>query len=373
MTNGEKRAAKCREMRREKPFRLETNRMSYLIPGGNLIDRFLGEPEGADPMASQMWIASVVRSALGGGRDGCSQIAQEDGGGSFPEALAENGERLLGKEFLENFGATPGFLLKLLNSRDRLLVQVHPDAEKAGRYFGLPCGKTEAWYVLDTEEHACVWAGFKPGVTRETFRALIERQDTEAILDSLHRFEIRKGDVILIRAGTPHAMGSKSLVAEIQEPVDLTLRAERFRPDGSELPEESMHGGIGLDAMLDCFAFEGGDRETIRKRVFVEPEYIQTDGAEEAVLIGPAQTDRFGMSRIAVKKTARRVNRRFAVGLVLEGQGFLETPNGKIALGKGTEYFIPACVEEYAYRASGGGELRVLECYPPAMRSGETL
>lgn len=361
MTNREQAGA----ARWERPFRLATNRMSYLIPGGNLIDRFLGEPEGEDPMASQMWIASTVCTALGGGREGYSRLAPEDGGESFPEVLAAGRERLLGKEFAERFGGTPGFLLKLLNSRDRLLVQVHPDAEKAGRYFGMPCGKTEAWYVLDTEDEACVWVGFKPQVTREKFRSLIEAQDTEAILDTLHRFEIRRGDVILIPAGTPHALGSKSLVAEIQEPVDLTLRAERFRPDGSELPEESMHGGIGLEAMLDCFAFDCADRETIRKRVFVEPKCFRTGGVRETVLIGTAQTRRFGMSRIEVCGSVERRNRRFTVGLVLSGAGVLETEDGGIELSQGTEFFIPACVDDYVYRAAGSGELSVLECYPP--------
>lgn len=353
---------------RRLPFRLKTNRMSYLIPGGSMIDRFLGEPEGNHPMASQMWIASTVCTALNGGKDGCSWILEEDGGGSFPKLLKEDSESYLGKEFTKKYGPTTGFLLKLLNSRDRLLVQVHPDREKAKTYFGLPCGKTEAWFVLDTEpgEKAYIWAGFHQDVTRETFRRLIEEQDTQKILAQLHCFEIKKGDVILIEPGTPHALGNHSLVAEIQEPVDLTLRAERFRPDGSELPEESLHSGIGLDGLLDCFRFQCQDRETTRQRIFVQPRGIIRKEEEELCLIGKEQTGCFSMSQITVREKTKRKNRRFTVGLVLEGEGKLMGEQISLPLKQGTEFFLPACMENYQYCAGDfSSKLRILECYPP--------
>lgn len=349
------------------PFRLQTNRMSYLIPGGAMIDRFLGVPEGENPMASQMWIASTVQSALKGAKDGCSYLMEEDGGEAFPEVLNRNPQGCLGKEFAEVYGATTGFLLKLLNSRDRLLVQVHPDKEKAKKYFGMPFGKTEAWYVLDTEENekAYIWAGFQPGVTKEKLRQLIEKQDCEEILRQLHRFEIHKGNVIFIEAGLPHAMGSNSLVAEIQEPVDITLRAERFRPDGSELPVESLHSGIGMDGLLDCFQFQCQSREATRERIFVKSESREVQGAKEEVLIGRELTSCFAMSKITVRERAVRENREFVVGLVLSGEGRLETPERNLDLKKGMEFFVPADVREYSYTSAGEEEFCLLECYPP--------
>lgn len=346
------------------PFRLEHNRMSYLIPGGFLIDRFLGEEEGKDPMASQMWIASVVQTALKGDKDGCSRILKEDGGGSFPERLKEQTDILLGHEFAEKFGPTPGFLLKLLNSDDRLLVQVHPDKEKARKYFGQPFGKTEAWYVMDTdqEEPAYIWAGFKEEVTPEGFRKLIEIQDTEGILNQLHRFEVHPGDVILVPAGLPHALGNHSLVAEIQEPVDLTLRAERFRPDGSEMSVESLHSGIGMDGLLDCFEFRGENRVQTRNRIFIKPE---GKGDSEEILIGPKQTKCFGMSKLTITGNVRRQQDSFAVGLVLSGEGMFTSGEKSFPLEKGTEFFVPACVDKWEYHSESGKNLVVLECYPP--------
>ncbi len=217
------------------PLRLLPNRVSYLIPGGAMIDSFLGLKPGSCPGASQMWIASVVQSALSNAPDTRSYLYPEDDGGCLAEHLQNYPEEMLGKVHADRFGATPGFLMKLLHSDQRLLVQVHPDKEKSKRYFNLPFGKTETWYVLDTTpgETTYVWVGFRPETTPEKFRSLIQQQDYPSILQCLHRFEITAGDVIFIPAGLPHAMGSGSLVAEIQEPTDLTLWAECFGFDGS--------------------------------------------------------------------------------------------------------------------------------------------
>ena len=272
--------------RYERPLVLETNKIAYLIPGGKLINRFLGEPE-TETLYSQMWIASVVQSALKGAEDSRSFFVENGRKFFLGEELDREPKLYLGQDFYDEFGVTTGFLLKLLNSRDRLLVQTHPDKEKAGKYFGLPFGKTECWHVLDTEADrtAYVWAGFCPGVTREYFLKLVKNQDTKSILKCLNRFEIKKGDTIFIPAGTPHALGAHSLVAELQEPVDITLRAERFRPDGSELPEESMHLGIGYDGLLDCFDFQCYDEYAMRQRIFLRTEKRSAFWGREETLI----------------------------------------------------------------------------------------
>lgn len=357
--------------RYERPLKLKTNKIPYLIPGGGLIERFLGEAgtDGEEPI-SQMWIASVVQCVLEGARDSRSLIVEEGGEERcLAEELAKEPEHYLGGEFCRRFGATPGFLLKLLNSRDRLLVQTHPDKEKALRYFHSPFGKTECWYVLDTEPEACIWAGFRPGVTKERFRELILKQDIEGILNCLHRFFVRRGDVVFIPAGLPHALGKGSLIAEIQEPTDITLRAERFRPDGSELPEESLHSGIGYDGLLDCFAFDCAEEDTVRERIFLKPDCSTYPWGEEERLIGYEDTPCFAMNRIFCKEKdgeCRRENKRFAVALVVSGSGWIEyglKERNRIRLEKGCELFLPHGLKEYRYIPDG--EMEILECYPP--------
>ena len=230
-------------------LRMAPNKVDYLIPGGEMINEFLGDGPGAQ-VCSQLWLASLVTSALAPGTTtGLSRVAGTDE--FLKDCLEAAPAEWLGEAHAARWGASLGFLLKLLHSRDRLLIQTHPDGEKAKKYFGLPCGKDEAWYVLAARPEACIWLGFRPGVTPERFRALIEKQDTASLLDCLHRVPIRPGEVYFIPAGTVHAMGSGSLVAEIQEPVDITLRAEYIRPDGSRLPKESMYGAAGMNSIRD--------------------------------------------------------------------------------------------------------------------------
>lgn len=351
----------------QRPFRLNNNKIPYLIPGGPLIGRFLGEEEEKEP-ASQMWIASMLPCGLAGSPDSRSHVCMEDGGGCLAELVEAQPERYLGEAFFKRFGANTGFLLKLLNSRDRLLVQAHPDKEKAKRYFGHPFGKTEAWYVLDIEKgkRAYIWAGFKPGVEQKGFCALIEAQDCGKILDCLHQFEIHAGDVVFIPAGLPHALGSSSLVAEIQEPTDITLRAERFRPDGSELPEEFLHSGIGMEGLLDCFDFRTMSWQDTRKKIFLPGAVRCEAGGRIRSLIDRNTVGCFGMSEIECCGTLAGKKEGFAAGLVLEGYGALEFGQGmKIPLKKGTEFFIPWGVSEYRYVADE--KLKVLECYPPVV------
>ncbi len=280
-------------------LRLAPNKVDYLIPGGEMINEFLGEGPGAR-VCSQMWIASLVTSALQPGTaTGLSRVAGTDI--FLRDCLAENPAPWLGEAHAAHWGVSLGFLLKLLHSRDRLLLQTHPDGARARKYFGLPSGKDEAWYVLDTRPGACIWLGFRPGVTPAYFRGLIERQDTAALLDCLHQIPIRPGEVYFIPAGTAHAMGSDSLVAELQEPVDITLRAEYIRPDGSRLPVESMYGPAGMDGLLDCFHFDCLPREELLARHRFRP----APGAEEPWrkrLITPEQTPRFYMDEVELRR-----------------------------------------------------------------------
>lgn len=353
----------------ERPFRLLPNRVRYLIPGGAMIDRFLGMKPGSCPGASQLWVASVVQSVLENAPDTRSHICKEDGGGCLAERLKAEPEKLLGKAHADQFGPSPGFLLKLLHSDQRLLVQVHPDAKRAMRYFKTPFGKTEAWYVLDTDsrEPAYVWVGFQPGTTAEKFKELILKQDCTAILNCLHRFEIKAGDVVFIPAGLPHALGGGCLVAEIQEPTDLTLRAERFRPDGSELPWESLDSGIGMDALLDCFDFSTAlPREVIRQKYFTKPAKQPETGEE--ILIGPKQTDCFGLIKVHCGQTVvDRKNDSFRVLLVEHGCVELVAEKTIFSLQQGQEVFVPNAVKEYQLIGKSP-DASLLECVPPTKR-----
>ena len=159
-------------------------------------------------------------------------------------------------------------------------------------------------------------------------------------------------------------IGAGSLVAEIQEPTDITLRAERIRPDGSELPPESLHSGAGMDALLDCFDFSWAlPAGAVRERCFLRPEARMLPGGEAQVLVGPEKTPYFGLVRLVCTGPCRRRNAPFRVLLVERGCGWLEGGGERLPLRQGTEVFVPHGVKEYALVPQG--ELAVLECVPP--------
>lgn len=359
--------AMARELSR-KPLPLRTNKIPYLIAGGSLLPRFLDEEVGASDVnpPSQMWVASTVTSALGNETEGLSRLADEDGGYYLKALLESAPELFLGRAHAKKWGANPGYLIKLLNSRDRLLVQVHPDKEKARRYFDSDFGKTEAWFVIDAEKNAIAYAGFKPGVTKELLRAAILGQDSSQILGLLHAFPVVPGDIMFIPAGLPHALGKDSLVLEIQEPTDITLRAERRRPSGEVLPESFLHAGRGMEALLECFDYRPRDFDTAKAEIFLQPATLYSDKTcVELSIISRSTTDCFAMNSISLAAGARREKRNegFTVSIVISGSGFMRENGRAIPLRRGKEIFLPHGVQDYRYEAES--PMQIMECYPP--------
>ncbi|MGH9811296.1 MAG: type I phosphomannose isomerase catalytic subunit, partial [Terriglobia bacterium] len=128
-----------------------------------------------------------------------------------------------GRELVGDAAADPGrfpLLLKFLFPHEKLSVQVHPDDDAAGRV-GLPCGKTECWYVLRSEPGAQVALGLKPGVTRAELARAIRETRAEELLNWM---EVVAGDMIYVDAGTVHAIGPGLVLVETQQNSDTTYR-----------------------------------------------------------------------------------------------------------------------------------------------------
>ncbi len=130
-----------------------------------------------------------------------------------------------GRRLGEVLGRELPFLAKLLDTSQPLSVQVHPtDDPDSGRP-----GKEEAWVVLEADANAQVIAGIKPGVDRATFEAAVRRSEQAPesggdLLAMIEAIPVRAGTVILVPAGTVHAIGGGCLIAELQQPADCTYR-----------------------------------------------------------------------------------------------------------------------------------------------------
>lgn len=191
------------------------------------------------------------------------------------------------------FEAVPQFplLVKYLDCDDNLSVQVHPDDAQA-RAAGHACGKSEAWYVLEADPTARIYAGFKPGVTR----AEVERRlDDGSLVECLNVFTPQRGDSFYIPAGTVHALGGGLLVAEIQQPSDVTYRLydwDRVGSDGRrrELHREQALAAINWNAPTVQPVRCSGSRhfETMVQCPYFRLDRWELQHAEAAPVAGPA-------------------------------------------------------------------------------------
>ena len=194
-----------------------------LIWGGRRLGTVLGKPLGEHSDYAESWEISDYRDAVSVVSEG--PLA----GTSLRDLVRTRGRELLGPAFADV--AQFPLLVKFIDAREVLSVQVHPDDEK-GRRLANDNGKTETWVIVDAEPGSLIYSGLRPGVTREQFGRAIAEGTVEPLL---HRFEPRPGDCVMIEAGTVHAIGAGVLLAEIQQMSDATFRVDdwgRVGPDG---------------------------------------------------------------------------------------------------------------------------------------------
>lgn len=162
---------------------------------------------------------------------------------------------LLGERNYTRFGHSFPLLIKFIDARDDLSVQVHPDDTMARR-LGHSCGKTEMWYVLDANKGARLANGFKSPVNPDDYERLVSSGEIEEVLNFN---TIEKGDVYFIPAGRVHAIGKGAFVAEIQQTSDDTFRLYDYHRKGADGKERELHTELAKEAIdfNDC----GGKRE----------------------------------------------------------------------------------------------------------------
>lgn len=192
------------------PFLLKPSGKDYLWGGNRLNDDFNKNID-LTPLA-ETWECSTHP-------DGPSYVASgKHKGKSLIEVLKEHPE-YLGTHPRTN-GELP-ILIKFIDAKKDLSVQVHPDDEYAMKYENGQLGKTEMWYVLDASKDAKLVHGFNCNMKKEIVRSSI---DNGTIEKYLHKVPVHKDDLFYIKAGTIHAIGAGTLIAEIQENSNLTYR-----------------------------------------------------------------------------------------------------------------------------------------------------
>lgn len=360
-----------------KPIKLSSARAWRTYLGGKLIDELHGVDEAKDSHFPEEWIMSTV-SARNAGREhikdeGLSKLDILDKDISLKQLIDENPEDMLGESHLEKFGKQTGVLVKIIDSAERLTVQVHPDRPKALELFNSSFGKTECWHILDGREingePPYVYLGFKPGVTREQWKKLFDNQDIEGMLDCLHKYEVKTGDTFLIEGGVPHAIGSGCFLVEIQEPTDYTIRIERTSPSGLKIDDFMCHQGLGFEKMFDCFTYEGFTKEETFKKWNVSPFLLnESAGSREIELIGYTNTPYFRMTLVEVQNEIELQGNDVFSGLyILSGNGAIYADGEGQEIKKGEQFFVPGKVSNFMIRNNGEEAVRVLRLFGPSL------
>jgi len=225
-----------------------------MLWGGRRLRPFLGRPGGSDEPVGEAWVLSDV--------DGNpSRVTNGPlAGTTLRELLADAPRRVLGPAKPAN-GRFP-LLLKFIDARQELSVQVHPnDAQAYARKPG-QAGKTEAWVVLEADPATSkIYAGFRPGVGPDTFRAAMSDR---AAHRTLHQFTPAPGDCVFLRAGTVHAIGANILLFEVQQTSDITYRLYDWdRVDAKTGKPRDLHVEDGLA----CSDFAAGPCHPVRPEV----------------------------------------------------------------------------------------------------------
>lgn len=181
--------------------------------GGRALETVLGKSLPPEQRIGESWELADLN-------DDVSVVAQGPARGrSLRHLVAEWGSALTGRAPLVQ-GRFP-LLLKYLDARDTLSVQVHPTPEATLASGGAVPFKHEAWYVIGATRGACIYRGLKAGLGQDALRAAIEAGEVES---ALQRVPVKPGQAFYLPAGTLHALGAGVLVAEVQTPGDVTYR-----------------------------------------------------------------------------------------------------------------------------------------------------
>ncbi|MBE6717391.1 MAG: class I mannose-6-phosphate isomerase [Ruminococcaceae bacterium] len=301
--------------------------------GRTLIDEYGFKTDGDN--AAEAWLLSCHK-------DGPSYvIGGEYDGKTLAQVIEAEGKQVLGTNNcdIRDFPV----LIKIIDARDKLSVQVHPDDEYAWKYEN-ENGKTEAWYVLECDEGASLIYGVNHDMKREEFASAIENG---TLLEDVNTVEVRKGDVVFIPSGMLHAIGEGILLAEVQQSSNSTYRVFDYnrRDRNGNLRELHVKKAVDVVDLHECkvdFSPEG--------------EAVKSGDAEKTYLTG---CEYFSMTSVKLSGEYEDCadEKSFVSLLVLDGEGKITSETSETVLKKGSSIFIPASYGKY--RVSGN--LTILE------------
>lgn len=311
-----------------------------MVWGGNQLKPYKGLEPSDEPIGESWEVSavptstSIIANGEFKGKDLISVI------NIYPEAI-------LGKKVNEKYQGKLPLLVKFIDAKRDLSIQVHPNDEMAMREHG-KMGKSEMWYVIKADDGAHLYAGFKQEITPDEYQKRIaDGTITEVLADH----QVKAGDVFYLPAGRVHAICGGILLAEVQQSSDVTYRIFDYNRPGMDGKPRELHTELAAQA-LDYH---------------VEPnyrtEYIESSNKAVQIIDSPY----FSVRVMEVSKPFHRDLKKydsFIITMCIEGDCkiFVRSTGEEVLLKQGNSTLIPAAIADYDIIPQSG-KTRVLDAF----------
>ena len=321
------------------PFLFEPN-LHEVVWGGNKLRPYKGlEP--TDEPIGESWEVSAVPSST------CIISNGAHKGKDLISVINEQPEAILGKKVNEKYNGKLPLLVKFIDAKRDLSIQVHPNDEMAMREHG-KMGKSEMWYVIKADEGAHLYAGFKQEITPEEYQ---KRIADGTITDVLADHQVKAGDIFYLPAGRVHAICGGIMLAEVQQSSDVTYRIYDYNRPGMDGKPRELHTDLAAKA-LDYHVEDN-----------YRTEYVDTSNKAIQIM----DTPYFDVRIMEVNKSFHRDLLKydsFIIAMCIEGDCIIHvrSTGDEILLKEGNSTLIPASIADYDIIPQDG-KTRILDAF----------
>lgn len=290
-----------------------------------------------DNFAAESWELSCHSDGL------CTAANGEYKGQTLKSVIENHTDEMLGRFKYEQFP----LLVKFLDAKNKLSVQVHPDDTYAAAHENGSLGKTEMWYVIDAKPGAKLVYGLKPGTSKEEFESAVNDGQIESVLNFV---PVKKGDSFFIPCGTVHAICEGLLIAEIQQSSNTTYRVYDYDRTDANGNKRELQTQKAIDVINYSFA----------PKAHSEKSFASGDASCSLL----SECEYFAVIKYSLKGSCKITpfGERFEMLIYTEGNGTLLYSGGSIDIKAGDSVFIPAKLGKYSAR----GKLEFLRSFVPS-------
>ena len=263
-------------------------------------------------------------------------------GKSLKQLLETFKDDIIGEKNYKVFGDTFPLLIKFIDAKEDLSIQLHPNDELAAKRHN-SFGKTEMWYVMQADENSNLIVGFNQDVTPDTYLKHLEEKTLTKILNF---DKVKEGDTYFIEVGRVHAIGAGVMLAEIQQTSDITYRVYDWDRVDNQGNERELHNDLALDAIN--FNMKNDFRAS----------YSETENRPNKMVSCTYFTTRYFHINTTLEK--ENTQDSFLIYICVDGEAEISANSVSERIAKGETILLPAAIKSYQIKAENA---KLLEVY----------